>query len=1298
MWQTIKIWVITHSENKLFLAAAAALIGAFLTKLLPYAWLIIGRLLTWGARKIGGRVSHRALEHRYLNWIATDLRELKLSGIVSYDQSKKPQLEQVYISLRMNANPAPALGDLPAPSEEDSPELLHFDRAVRHGVDDTSPLISIAKPLKTLERARHTALEERVRILREWDASEPSSTLKAISRRVRGGDQLKHLVESNLRVAILGAPGAGKTTVLQYLALTYARERAGDKKLRKKGILKERLGTTEWRLPIFVSLATIAPHLLGSDDKNTSPSLLDALPAALPPDLQSETTFLTYLRSKVIAGDCLFLLDGLDEVSTDREFHAVVKAVESLAVNYPLNQFVVTSRVAGWRSGIGADFHIYYVEDLTNEQVETFVDTWYSAVELNAVIGPLSEESPAERQARERAVARKAGELKAALSTNRGIRLMASNPMLLSIICLVHRSLATLPKERSKLYQECVKIFLEQWDISRGVRVDDTGLKLEQKEYLLRRIAFAAHTGEIGKRRGREFGRDSVERIVASLLPGIGVDKDAAGRLLNRLIERSGLLTERRRGVLAFSHLTFQEFFAAKHLASIEDVDPVAFLGANDHVLSDWWREVILLYVGSVPDATPLVTHIVDDHPDDLCCQRLRLAGQCLGEAIAVKTDLLRDNITDALFAVLSEVAPRRPREFLKGNVVEYLIRSTRDPGWFTRAAQFMIGPMSPSRDKSQLLYDGLSHPDDHVRSAALYALLLADRLAIEERHLRLVVEFVAHDNVLIRVAAVRALAIVISDSTAEQVARTLEMALDDHESVVRRAAILMTATLLNKTSAGNTLADQILSSRDLVSIIPLGDDINPIFAAASDDSKMLFMHLLLSQSDEDNLNQRRVLETLERHPSFWTAAIRRYLLERITTENPINFPASGFRLLAAYPPSPEEVQAAAPIIIDKLVYSRSASADQARDLGRFLAVSASQVLQRAIESLIHSHSDQRRITALHLLTGAGSSLPLASATIEHVTHIARRSRIELRKAAFACLRSLAQSESHRHLIRSVVADGLRNSAPEIRLLAAEIAFRAREVGSTDDLCAPALALVSTPQKSFLSELRAISICGELVDSGSCHQVTDLLLRAVRRKGSPGLQIRSRFPMPFRSRTSYFNTRIKYIYLLARIATTTRNRVLLSEIVDAYLQSTKESTGHAYFELLTSALALGDTHSLEKLLSASVSIPHQWVHSPDETRAAILALSKDQMLRTLPILLSSPEARHVPLSLLSDDALWKRILGRSEKTQRRSRATHSGDVQLVISTLNELLLSDRSATASAAFFAYNAYMRASQRV
>ena len=192
------------------------------------------------------------------------------------------------------------------------------------------------------------------------------------------------------RIAILGAPGAGKTTLLQYVGLAYAKACAGEKRLRERKCHKRRLSATKWRLPIFVPLGTIAKRLAETLPDGRPPSIVDAVSQTLPPDLEGDIR--SFFVDRLKKGRCVVLLDGLDEVPTDEEFRAVVRAIESLAVAYHKNQFIVTSRIAGWRTGIQADFRLTYVSDLTDDQVEFFVDTWCSAVELNSVVGSIKDE------------------------------------------------------------------------------------------------------------------------------------------------------------------------------------------------------------------------------------------------------------------------------------------------------------------------------------------------------------------------------------------------------------------------------------------------------------------------------------------------------------------------------------------------------------------------------------------------------------------------------------------------------------------------------------------------------------------------------------------------------------------------------------------------------------------------------------------------------------------------------------------------------------------------------------------
>jgi len=112
MFEALQTFLAKYSENKFILAIAAAVVGAVLTKLVPFLWSAIGRGCGLVLRLLGGRYAHRSFKKHYLDWLVTSLRELKLTGVVAADEAKKPQLEQVFVTLRLDESRDRALSPL----------------------------------------------------------------------------------------------------------------------------------------------------------------------------------------------------------------------------------------------------------------------------------------------------------------------------------------------------------------------------------------------------------------------------------------------------------------------------------------------------------------------------------------------------------------------------------------------------------------------------------------------------------------------------------------------------------------------------------------------------------------------------------------------------------------------------------------------------------------------------------------------------------------------------------------------------------------------------------------------------------------------------------------------------------------------------------------------------------------------------------------------------------------------------------------------------------------------------------
>ena len=134
------------------------------------------------------------------------------------------------------------------------------------------------------------------------------------------------------------------------------------------------------------------------------------------------------------------------------------------------------------------------------------MDKWTSAIERAA-----RGDTPvaATEAARERA------ELLAALRRNPGVRQLATNPLLLTILALMKRQGVTLPERRVELYQRYVETLLKHWNLARSLgRPLTRDLDLIETLRVLAPLALWMHETSQGKGLVK---REDVKRRLASL-------------------------------------------------------------------------------------------------------------------------------------------------------------------------------------------------------------------------------------------------------------------------------------------------------------------------------------------------------------------------------------------------------------------------------------------------------------------------------------------------------------------------------------------------------------------------------------------------------------------------------------------------------------------------------------------------------------------------------------------------------------------------------------------------------------
>ncbi|MEH2178084.1 NACHT domain-containing protein [Nostoc sp.] len=480
-----------------------------------------------------------------------------------------------------------------------------------------------ARESKDLKLNLDLALEETVNQQRQQNLLwEQQSSGKKFSAQ-------KLLKESTRnKFVVLGEPGIGKTTLMSYFAVILAEQQTE----------KPGLSADLELLPILIRIRDL--------DKASTKNLLEYVRKFANNIHVKEELPKGFFEHWLEDGRALILLDGLDEIAKPSDRYEFVRIIHSFLGQYSQNRAIITSRPAGYsREFFGTDeFPHYQLEKFDDSQIDLFIQQWYNSRLPN---------NPEEAQQRQES-------LKKALAAQKRIKLLARNPLLLTIIALIHRYDAHLPRQRYKLYEQAVDTLLINWDVNKGIESWKLNyIKLDDIKILMQRLAYWIHSqGETGdKEGGTLIERDELITQLSQYIRECNYQvqkhqaQEEAKRLVDHITERCGLLNEQGQDRYAFVHKTFQEYLAGEEIRDRQSGDFNEVLNhIQDYLHNSHWREVLLLLIAqqNQNNSKKIIEAILQQETlyEEWLHRNLFFVGTCLAEDLKLSDGKL---ITDIL-------------------------------------------------------------------------------------------------------------------------------------------------------------------------------------------------------------------------------------------------------------------------------------------------------------------------------------------------------------------------------------------------------------------------------------------------------------------------------------------------------------------------------------------------------------------------------------------------------------------------------------------------------------------------
>jgi hypothetical protein len=400
--------------------------------------------------------------------------------------------------------------------------------------------------------------------------------------------EVEDAVKENLRLMIKGEPGAGKSMLLKYLALSYA-----------QGKLEN---LSDRPVPIFIELSSLSDPNLTVDkiqEKLVEICKNNSFPKAD-----------RFISQGLKNGNLMLLFDGLDEVKIIIRPH-IIECLKSFLKRHEKCRAIITCRTAIYNDEFFHDVNkTLEITRFNDLQIKRFLSAWQLQMPNGKSVERLIKN----------------------LGDRPRIMELAKNPLMLTIIAYLYTNIPDfdLPYSRAEFYTKATNILLESNDKIKNISTD---YDANDKRQILQHLAlYAQNTTNYKQQDRRSITYIEVRQQVKKVLVSLDIEPKQSESILDEIVKRSGLLLRIDGGQrYQFAHQSLQEYFVATAL--VDDEDELIKQWKKSDTKSDW-LEIIKLWCGLSYNSSALIESVFEIDT---------LTGfECLGAARQVDSEVAR--------------------------------------------------------------------------------------------------------------------------------------------------------------------------------------------------------------------------------------------------------------------------------------------------------------------------------------------------------------------------------------------------------------------------------------------------------------------------------------------------------------------------------------------------------------------------------------------------------------------------------------------------------------------------------